>query len=138
MYGIQAINAQNGWAMALAGAIIVMCGLSVLSFIISQLHKIVALMENRKAVGDAAGGSDPQPERGPEEEFDHDLSNLSRNFSKYRTVTAKLGDAFAFQDLFALFRDYDFPHPHLTIRSLKEEGFLVPAGQGLYSWKNGS
>ena len=52
MYGIQAINAHNGWAMALAGALIVMSGLSVLSFIISQLHKVLALLENRKKTND--------------------------------------------------------------------------------------
>jgi hypothetical protein len=28
VYGIEAINAHNGWSMALAGAIIVMTGLS--------------------------------------------------------------------------------------------------------------
>ena len=45
MYGLEAISAQNGWAMAIAGALIVMAGLTVLSFVISQLHKIAALLE---------------------------------------------------------------------------------------------
>ncbi|MBW1726140.1 MAG: OadG family protein [Deltaproteobacteria bacterium] len=39
MYGLQAIAAYNGWAMALAGALIVFSGLVILSFVISQLHK---------------------------------------------------------------------------------------------------
>jgi len=34
-----------------------------------------------------------------------------------------------------VFQECDFPHPHLTIRSLKEEGFLIPADQGRFSWK---
>ena len=46
MYGIEAINHHNGWAMAAAGALIVMFGLSVLSFVISQLHKVVAIIES--------------------------------------------------------------------------------------------
>ena len=45
MYGLDAISATNGWSMAIAGALIVMSGLSVLSFVISQLHKIAALLE---------------------------------------------------------------------------------------------
>ena len=46
MYGLEAINAHNGWAMALTGAIIVMTGRTVLSTIISQLHRIVDMMQH--------------------------------------------------------------------------------------------
>ena len=45
MYGLDAISAANGWAMAIAGALIVMTGLTVLSFVISQLHKVAGLLE---------------------------------------------------------------------------------------------
>jgi hypothetical protein len=41
LYGIEAIEAANGWAMAIAGALIVMAGLAILSLVISQLHKLV-------------------------------------------------------------------------------------------------
>ena len=47
MYGLEAIQAHNGWAMAVTGAIIVMIGLSILSFIISQLHRIIDLVDDR-------------------------------------------------------------------------------------------
>jgi len=45
LYGLEAISAQNGWAMAVAGALIVISGLTVLSLVISQLHKIAAFLE---------------------------------------------------------------------------------------------
>ena len=48
MIGLQAISAHNGWAMAITGSIIVMSGLSVLAFIISQLHKIIGIFEKKK------------------------------------------------------------------------------------------
>ncbi|MEJ2660187.1 MAG: OadG family protein [Desulfobacteraceae bacterium] len=57
MLGIDAITANNGWAMAITGACIVMCGLALLSFVISQLHKIIALTE-----GKAKKHSPPTPE----------------------------------------------------------------------------
>ena len=133
MYGIQAINAHNGWSMAIAGALIVMSGLSILSFIISQLHKVLALMENRHKTADIGAPTLPEPT--PVATADHDLSNLGNSFSCYCDETARLGSAFTLQDLFAVFQECDFPHPHLTIRSLKEEGFLVPAGEGMFSWK---
>jgi hypothetical protein len=133
VYGIEAINAHNGWAMAIAGALIVMSGLSVLSFIISQLHKVLALTDNRKKNKDIDQSSVPKPI--PATTADHDLSNLEGSLTCYCDETARLGSAFTLQDLFTVFQECDFPHPHLTIRSLKEEGFLIPADQDKFSWK---
>ena len=79
MYGIQAINAHNGWSMAIAGALIVMSGLSILSLIISQLHKGLALMENRHKAGDIDAPALPEPT--PVAAADHDLSNLGTSCS---------------------------------------------------------
>ena len=136
MYGIQAINAHNGWAMALAGALIVMSGLSVLTFIISQLHKVLALLENCNRTSDIEDTSAAAPESAPVLTADHDLSNLDGSYACYCEEAAQLGNTFTLQDLFLVFKDCDYPHPHLTIRSLKEEGFLIPAGEGMFSWKN--
>ena len=47
MYGLEAISFHNGWAMALAGALIVFAGLVVLSTVIAQLHKILTFWEKR-------------------------------------------------------------------------------------------
>ena len=46
MYGLEAINANNGWAISVVGVTIVFSGLVILSFVISQLHKVLALWEN--------------------------------------------------------------------------------------------
>lgn len=45
MIGIENITNNNGWAMAAVGASIVFLGLVVLSFVISQIHKILKLWE---------------------------------------------------------------------------------------------
>ncbi|WP_300459313.1 OadG family protein [Desulfobacula sp.] len=47
MYGLEAINAYNGWAMAITGPLIVISGLAILSIIISQLHKIIAIFDKK-------------------------------------------------------------------------------------------
>lgn len=133
MFGIEAINANNGWSMAIAGVLIVMSGLSVLSFIISQLHKVLTLLESRQKNGHAEEPSAPAPSAAAA--ADHDLSNLEDSLSCYCSETTQLGSAFTLQDLFGVFKECDFPHPHLTIRSLKEEGFLVPTGEGMFSWR---
>lgn len=48
LYGLEAISANNGWAMAITGPLIVMSGLSILAIIISQLHKMVAIFDKKE------------------------------------------------------------------------------------------
>jgi len=45
LLGIENITAHNGWAMAITGGFIVFAGLSLLSFAIAQLHKIILFIE---------------------------------------------------------------------------------------------
>ena len=47
MNGLTAISAQNGWAMAITGAFIVMGGLALLALIISQMHRVIGFWERR-------------------------------------------------------------------------------------------
>lgn len=135
MYGIDAINAVNGWAMALTGALIVMSGLAVLSFVISQLHKVIDFMESRKQ----EDSIDTSAERSvaAEERFDlqHPLSDLEKAAQHYRRITRELGDRFELKDLYGIFHTKGFPHPHITIRSLKDSGYLVPVGDDYFQWK---
>jgi len=136
VYGLEAIQAHNGWAMAVTGAIIVMIGLSVLSFIISQLHRILDLVDGRKdrksqkkTALDQASIPESQPVLQP-------LANLSETLIQFQPLTKEIGDPFDLTALFQIFVHHDDPHPHLTIRSLREQGYLVPAGEGLFTWKH--
>jgi len=136
VYGLEAIQAHNGWAMAVTGAIIVMIGLSVLSFIISQLHRIIDMVDGRKdrksqkkTALDQASIPESQPVLQP-------LANLSETLIQFQPLTKEIGDPFDLTALFQIFVHHDDPHPHLTIRSLREQGYLVPAGEGLFIWKH--
>jgi hypothetical protein len=48
LFGIENITNNNGWAMAAVGASIVFMGLVVLSFVISQIHKLLNLWDERE------------------------------------------------------------------------------------------
>ncbi len=126
MFGLKAVSAHNGWAMAAAGAIIVMCGLSVLAFIISQLHRIIGVFEGRKK---APPPAEPEPV-----EIDA-LGDPAGAALLYRPLTEELGDSFALAELYRIFEREDLPHPHLTISALREAEYLLPAGEGLFCWK---
>jgi len=136
LYGFKAIAAANGWAMALAGALIVLSGLAVLSFIISQLKNVVEFMELRTArrKGKAQGDIDDQPL--PSEEAVDQTSHLDPQVAAavYRPLTETLDQPFRLRDLYDISRQNDLPHPHLTIRSLCAAGLLVPQGDGLFTW----
>lgn len=125
VFSFENIAANNGWAMALAGALIVMTGLTVLSFIISQLHRLVGFMEKKEKIS-AEPESVGIPEQFPE--------SLKAQAVYYEPLLKQLPDTFALDALYTLTRDNDFPHPHLTIRAFREAGFLVSKGEGLFSW----
>lgn len=135
MNGLEAIQAHNGWAMAITGAVIVMIGLSILSFIISQLHRIIALVDgrsNRKL----KKKTDKEPVIIPESKLQlPPLSDLGETMKQFQPLTQEIGKSFGLTALFQIFVQQDDPHPHLTIRSLREQGYLIPDGTGLFTWK---
>ena len=126
MLGLEAISAHNGWAMAVTGIIIVMCGLSVLAFIISQLHKVIGLFEEKKKTA-------PHFVQ-PAADIDI-LNDLAVTTLLYQPLTAELGDSFPLAELYRIFERENLPHPHLTISALREAEYLLPSGDGLFIWK---
>jgi len=131
VYGIEAINHHNGWAMAIAGALIVLFGLALLSFVISQLHKFAALIENlakkRSQPTETKVETDAAQQRS--------LLDINQLRERYRMLTADLGDTFELAKLYEIATESGLPHVHLTIRSLREAGILMPVGKGVFKWQ---
>ena len=140
MYGFEAISMHNGWAMAMAGALIVFSGLVVLSTVISQLHKVLDFFEDRinryksKSTLISNEDSSEQPESKPARE-NRFLDDLDRVVDRYKTASESMGETFALTELYRLAKEMDAPHPHLTISYLKQHDFLVPLGDGIFSWR---
>ena len=128
MYGIAAITAKNGWAMAIAGALIVMSGLAVLALVIAQLKRLADFIEFRGK--DASLTDVPPPAEKKTSSFD-----VNEVKERYELLAQQLGDSFDLTRLYQLATDSGFPHVHLSIRTLRESGLLVPAGSGMFAWK---
>lgn len=136
MYGLEAISANNGWAMALAGGLIVMSGLCILSFVISQIHKILALWEKlwtgrdnnklpqKDEVTDEQDVSIPDPLPG----------DINKTAHYYAPLIEQLGEAFQLAELYKITQEKNFPHPHLTITQFQQADILVPRGDGFFTW----
>ena len=135
MYGLEAISAHNGWAMAVAGALIVMSGLTVLSLVISQLHKIAALLEKgveKRSEKKQAVKIAPKEAVVPKPPaFDIDEAR-----ARLKPLAAELGEPFELTNLYELASSGELPHVHLSIRSLRESGVIVPAGEGRFVWRD--
>lgn len=62
------------------------------------------------------------------------LGNPARAARIYRSLTARLGDEFQLSSLYTLFNEENIAHPHLTIRSLRDAGYLVRLEENRFSW----
>lgn len=132
MYGLAAIQQADGWAMAGAGACIVLSGLAVLSFLISLLPRLTGLFEKQPAPEKA-----PPTEPSPKKELVPETlpDNLDAVAALYEALTQELGAEFSLVDLHKKTRDVNLPHPHLSINRFREAGILVPKGDGRFSWQ---
>ncbi len=131
MFGIDNITNNNGWAMAVVGATTVFLGLVVLSFVISQIHKILELWENRGTK--QARPEEPPKDKGPAFQ-EQRLATASELCSIYRPLVEQLKEPFKLVQLFEKTKEMDLPHPHLSIKSLQEADVLVAQGDGTFIW----
>jgi len=137
LYGFHAISTHNGWAMAIAGALIVFSGLVVLSTAISQIHRILLFFENKYA--GFRNNNKIQENDEPEEQPDSDLpkefpSELDEIACLYQPLIEKIGETFYLSDLYKIAKENNFPHPHITLTAFRDAKILVPYGDGVFSW----
>ena len=136
MYGLEAINAANGWAMAYTGAIIVFLGLVVLSFAVSQINRILTFFENgisifkqnheAKLTDELDEDTSLVPHRVPS-----DIKEAARYYSH---LIEDFDQPFELTKLYEVSQQKGFPHPHITISNFRQANILVPAGDGLFTW----
>lgn len=132
MYGIAAINQANGWAMAGAGACIVLIGLAVLSFLISMIPRLTAFLEPKAP----QPIKPPPPEKAPPPQAPPaDLDDVSAEAATYMALTEDLGTEFNLVDVHRKSRVAGLAHPHLSICRFRDAGILIPVGNDRFSWQ---
>jgi len=140
LYGFEAISMHNGWAMAGVGGTIVFTGLVMLATVISQLHRVLDFLENllgrfkgkNTTVVNAATPDPPAPKPEVAKRFLDDLDTVA---DRYKAVSEPVGETFPLVELHRLAGKIDDPHPHLTLTHLRQQCFLIPQGDGLFSWR---
>jgi hypothetical protein len=132
MYGLAAIQQANGWAMAGAGACIVLLGLAVLSFLISLIPRLTGLFEEKAPSPVETAVTAAKPKMVVPEKLPDDLEAAS---TIYISLTDELGNDFSLIDLHRKSREVGLPHPHLSINRFRDAGILVSIGDGRFSWQ---
>ena len=137
MFGFDNISANNGWAMAAVGATIVFLGLVVLSFVISQIHKILELWEKRGKTG-VPLKAEPVPPETPKIKSPvykvPQLPTVNDLISIYRPLVEQLKEPFELSQLYEISHKMNLAHPHLSIKQLWAENVLIAQGDGTFTW----
>jgi hypothetical protein len=135
--GFENITNHNGWAIAAVGASIVFSGLVLLSFVISQIHKILKLWDDREKI---ASRLKKQPATVETQKIDETvyteqrLPSLDELVEAYGPLVVSLDEPFKLSQLFEIANKNDMPHPHLSIQRLQEADVLVAQGDGTFTW----
>jgi hypothetical protein len=132
MYGLAAIQQANGWAMAGAGACIVLAGLTVLSFLISMIPRLTGFFEEKAHPPVEKPDVPTKPKMIVPDILPGDLDAA---LTIYIASTEDLGESFDLIDLHRKSKEIGLPHPHLSINRFRDAGRLVSVGDGRFSWQ---
>lgn len=138
MLGFEGISNNNGWQYALVGICIVFSGLVILSFVISQLHKLLGLWENRESIVAAmkARRKSERPTVAAETRPVEYSSTLAEAELQYRMLVDRIGEPFALPKMLKQAEKSGLYRPHATINDLLQAGIIVPDETGYYVWKS--
>ena len=123
--------------MAVIGASIVFAGLVILSFVISQIHKVLELWDRRgiskERQKEASAPSAAQKIQSTAYKAQH-LPSVNDLISIYRPLVVQLTEPFELPQLFEISNKMDLSHPHLSIKQLWDAGVLIAQGDGTFIW----
>ena len=134
MYGLEAINAHNGWAISAVGITIVFLGLVVLSLVISQLHKVLALYENPQKIKDWFSRKSLET---PSETtvallvLTEEQKEISKQFA---LLVSTLDAHFSLPRLLDLSRISGVKDCHSNLNILLKSAIIFPDNEGFFCW----
>ncbi|MCP3944765.1 MAG: OadG family protein [Desulfobacteraceae bacterium] len=135
MYGLEAINANNGWATSVVGITIVFSGLVVLSLVISQLYKALDLYENPQKIRDwfsRAKRSDKFLETEvPLFVLTEEQKEIIKQFA---LLVRTLEDHFSLPRLFELAQISGVKNFHSNLNILLKSAIIFPDKEGFFCW----
>ncbi len=142
MTGIDAIVHHNGFAMAAVGITIVFTALVTLSLVISQLHKLLLIWDDRrtyvKKVRHVFSSAKPTEARSPQANEEilglHYFDDIRESSRQFRILIQAMGEPFSLPELIRIAQSFGITHAYSTVSHLIVNHFIVPDGNGFYRW----
>lgn len=134
MTGFNAIAAHNGWAIAALGIGIVFVGLTLLSLLISQLHRILTIWDDRGQYLSRLRRGGQAEEKEPEIACIVIPPEVKESLRKYHMLVRRIGEPIALPQLLDYAERCGLDRPHSTLNDLIRNGVLVPNKVGFYLW----
>lgn len=142
MTGIDAILHHNGFAMAAVGITIVFTALVALSLVISQLHKVLVMWEDRQRYAakfrklfsiakPSAARSPGADEQALEIQY---YGNINESARQFQILIQAMGEPFSLPALIRIAESYGIAHPYSTVSHLIVRSLIVPDGKGFFLW----
>lgn len=132
MYGLAAIQQADGWIVAGIGILIVLVGLTILSFLVTLLSRFSGQHVKQAPPKTAASEKAPARKTVAPDKLPEDLDAAA---AVYQEWTQELGERFALVDLHRKCKAAALPHPHLSISRFRDAGLLVSLEPGYFAWK---
>lgn len=143
MYGLEAIMHHNGFAMAAVGVTIVFSALVALSLIISQLHKVLFVLENRQAWTIRARrrfthskSVAPMLEETQPLVTVHYYDDIYESARQFNLLIQTMGEPFSLPELIRRAEARGIAHAHSTVSHLLVSRLIIPDPEGFFLWNN--
>ena len=127
MYGLEAIATHNGWAISVVGVTIVFTGLVLLSFAISQLHKLLDLWDNKHELKKKWARKKKQDPL----IFTEKQKEAARQF---QLLARTLDDCFSLPRLLKMAELSGLDLPHANLANLLKSGIIKADQEGFFTW----
>jgi hypothetical protein len=132
--GFEAIAFYNGWNISATGILIVFTALCTLSFIISQLHKILMIIEKKDDYIRKAKKIVSLSKRTGSRRKMRASRNFKESARQFNLLIRSMKDPFSLPKLITLAKKVDIARPYSTLNDLLSANIIVPDGKGYYSW----
>lgn len=134
MKGLEAIAFHNGWNISAAGIFIVFSALVTLSFIISQLHKILMIWEQKEAYFKKLRRLFTRPRKTTAPFKIKASETFIESARQFNLLVQSMKEPFSLPKLITLAQKIDLVRPFSTVHQLLSVNIIVPDGKGFYYW----
>lgn len=134
MFGLEAIITHDGLGISVIGISIVFVSLILLSFAVSQIHKLIELWDKKNTSYQRSKKSQLKDQKTPpvaELTVPQDVQMASRQF---KLLIEWMGEPFPLPKLLDLSEKCGLSRPHSTINEFIKCELIIPDENGYFIW----